>query len=164
MYSVQATGVTRVTNMILESDRCGIWPSDPSNGHVVTDISEVTGSHSACSVGNQRVVMVWWVLTDKRLACGQMLVQKCRNRAQAGSSKGGLVISCLYSAIGSHSSQMQTSKSSRDVKARGANGQWRILLEWLCLEQSRAVQTCWVRQPGWEETKARLLFSVFFSL
>lgn len=46
--------------IILESDWHGIWPSELSNCFIIDDISCVTGGCSACSFGNEKVVMVWW--------------------------------------------------------------------------------------------------------
>lgn len=60
-----------------------------------------------------KAVMVWWVLTDRCLAGGQMPGHKCRHGEQAGRSKGGLAVACFYSATRSHSCQKQTFKSSQ---------------------------------------------------
>ncbi len=79
--------------------------------------------------------------------------------------RGSLATACFYSAMGSHSSQTQTFKSSRRC--------WSKRCEWVMEDfarvivsqvenRCRAVKSCWVCQLGWEETKALLHFSAIF--
>lgn len=54
---------------------------------IIGYISQVMVGHRVRTVGSEEAVMVWWLLTDRCLAGGQMAADKCQDGEWSEGSK-----------------------------------------------------------------------------
>lgn len=73
--------------MILNSGWHESWPPEPSKCLIIGYISWAMKGHDVRTDGGEKGVMVWWLLTDRCLAGGQMAADKRRGRERAEVSK-----------------------------------------------------------------------------